>query len=66
MKATISNNARAILNDPEARDELLQYLISSREEKRHVKEIKVGNQKFEVTSGATVCTPPPAVTDVNK
>lgn len=54
MKGTVSENARIILNDPEATKELFTYLSSSPKERLTAKEIKVGKHNFEVTSGSSV------------
>jgi len=54
MKGTISKEARIILNDPKAADELFTYLSSSPEEKLKGKEIKIGKHSFEVISGSMI------------
>lgn len=51
MKGTISKNARMILNDPKASEELMNYVLNG--DRKTPKEIKVGEKTFIVKSSTS-------------
>lgn len=54
MKGTLSESARAILDDPKATNELFDFLVSGADAKRQPRQIAVEGHVFEVSSGVSV------------
>lgn len=54
MKGTISKKARAILNNREACDELMNYLLGDPKERSKPKEIVVGDKTYIVRSSSAL------------